>query len=657
MSLDETLFRWAWKLASRLTRPKVDPAVASQTATLSALRHQLTLIARVLSGEPVDIREAEAAGGYAADILYLPRSMHSTAEPAWNVRAYVYRVAYTVTSRQLGYTVPAAQAAVPAYVALATLLAVAPTLKSLEAELPRSRELRAYLFPRLLQQRPPVQALDTLTALYEALTQLLLGAEWAAFELSVASPGLPWLQQCWQAIEQGQGPLATARLLATLPAGYRRRRSQVPPPVALWGQLMPAPVRAAQGGQEQTSLTASATDTPQTERRGKPKEQLRRVSLDQQDIDNDVLVHTFEKVETAEEFAGVTRTPDGADELAQHADALDELDLRDVVRSDVPTRSLYRSDVVMDGVLAEAEDEVAPATALLYDEWDAAARQYKRAWCRIYLTRPAPSSPRGAVYTAQTLQRYATQVRDLRHALDRIRYRRVLRNRQPDGTDIDLDALVERYATVRSGHAPDDRLYLARRRHERDLATLILVDMSYSTDAWVQGHRVLDVAKAAVLVLGEVLAGYRDRVALGSFYSHTRRDCRFVLLKDFATPWTQCTASLADLEPTGYTRIGPALRHGMHLLRQQPAARKLLLLISDGKPTDYDRYEGRYGLADVRQAMREAAQARLHTYALAVDAQARLYLPQMFGTGNYQLLPHPTHLVRSLTQLYSRLSS
>ena len=40
--------------------------------------------------------------------------------------------------------------------------------------------------------------------------------------------------------------------------------------------------------------------------RGKAKEQVRRVELNQQDIDNDVLVHTFEKIETAEEFCGVT---------------------------------------------------------------------------------------------------------------------------------------------------------------------------------------------------------------------------------------------------------------------------------------------------------------------------------------------------------------
>jgi nitric oxide reductase NorD protein len=167
---------------------------------------------------------------------------------------------------------------------------------------------------------------------------------------------------------------------------------------------------------------------------------------------------------------------------------------------------------------------------------------------------------------------------------------------------------------------------------------------------------VLDIAKESVLVLGEVLDQWRDRVAIAGFYSHTRRDCSFLVLKPFEMPWSGCKATLASLEATGYTRIGPALRHGIALLQPQRAARKLLLLISDGKPTDYDRYEGRYGVADVRQAIREAHQARIHTYALAVDVQAKFYLPQMFGSGNFQILSRPAQLVRGLTDLYRRLA-
>ena len=54
-----------------------------------------------------------------------------------------------------------------------------------------------------------------------------------------------------------------------------------------------------------------------------------------------------------------------------------------------------------------------------------------------------------------------------------------------------------------------------RRRQRRDLVTLLLLDLSSSTDAWSKGHRVLDVAKESLLVLGEVLSSYRDQVGIG----------------------------------------------------------------------------------------------------------------------------------------------
>ena len=45
----------------------------------------------------------------------------------------------------------------------------------------------------------------------------------------------------------------------------------------------------------------------------------------------------------------------GADELAQHTAALDELDLRDVVRSHTQTRSIYRADVTLEGTVGDLE--------------------------------------------------------------------------------------------------------------------------------------------------------------------------------------------------------------------------------------------------------------------------------------------------------------
>jgi nitric oxide reductase activation protein len=660
MSLDEALFTFAWRLKRAVWRDRAHAAALACGVCLADLRAHLTLVARALSGAALDIQEAEHAGGFAGDVLYLPRVMNVAEAPEANVLAYLYRVAYTVTSRQLGCVLSTGHPHAVELTTLATLLAVPPTLAALEAELPMTRALRQRFFPLVLRDRPPCLTLHTPAALLEACTQVLLGRDleaWRAQEQEHKA-GWEWLQRSVTVARQGHGSAAARTLYASLLRSVAQKGAAPVAPVMLWGHLMPVPQRQAP---KAPGETVPQTSLPTgTEQCGKAKEQVRQVELNPQDIENDVLVHTFEKVETAEEFCGVTRTPDGADELAQHAEALDALDLRDVVRGHTQTRSMYRADVTLDVSAGDVEAaETSATTRFLYDEWDGKERRYKHAWCRVSVTRPArlAASSLGSIYAAAVLHKHAKHVRDLRIAFGRLRAVRVLKNRQPDGGEVDIDALIDRYATVRSGHQPDDTLYLVRRRQRRDLVTLLLLDLSASTDAWIKGHRVLDVAKESLLVLGEVLSSYHDHVGIGGFYSYTRRDCRFVILKDFAEPWPQCKATLASVEPTGYTRIGPAIRHGLSLLQQQHATQKLLLLISDGKPTDYDRYEGRYGIADVRQAIREAGQARIHTYALAVDVQAKLYLPEMFGAGHYQILPHPSHLVHSLAQLYTRLWS
>ena len=143
-----------------------------------------------------------------------------------------------------------------------------------------------------------------------------------------------------------------------------------------------------------------------TELPGKPKH-VRRVELDQRDIANDVLIHTFDKSETAEEFQGVTRTPDGADELAEHAEALQELDLRDVVRSPTRTQSIYKTALLFDSDIGDLADTDLPsAPAYVYDEWDGKARQYKSRWCTVYVSRPPAPAAHAAAYRCAILHKH-----------------------------------------------------------------------------------------------------------------------------------------------------------------------------------------------------------------------------------------------------------
>ena len=46
---------------------------------------------------------------------------------------------------------------------------------------------------------------------------------------------------------------------------------------------------------------------------------------------------------------------------------------------------------------------------------------------------------------------------------------------------------------------------------------------------------------------------------------------------------------------------------------------------------------------------------QINSYALAIEAQAKYYLPQMFGQNHYQILTTPVELLKSLVQLYEKI--
>ena len=240
-------------------------------------------------------------------------------------------------------------------------------------------------------------------------------------------------------------------------------------------------------------------------------------------------------------------------------------------------------------------------------------------------------------------RQFATMVSDWLHL-----------RRQTAGAEFDLDAVVEAEVERRTGHTPTEAIYLDRRRDLHDIAALVLMDESYSTDAWMNNRRVLDIITESVFCVGEVLEDYVEKFALASFSSNTRRSCRFNVLKNFHDPWAAAAGRLGALQPRGYTRIGPALRHAQDRLLNEPAARKIVILITDGRPCDYDRYEGIYGIKDVKKAIEVGKQNGIQTHAFAVEKQAAECFPQMFTQHHYDILPAPDRLAQTMCKLFAK---
>lgn len=358
------------------------------------------------------------------------------------------------------------------------------------------------------------------------------------------------------------------------------------------------------------------------------------------------------------EYVKVNRPLDEDDNLdAQRA--ANDFDVLSVANDGKSTASRVRFDLDLP---AEADDDFLLADGILYPEWHYKKQQLidKHACIQMLLARDAEPQSLPA-HLRPTAKRLRQQFQSLAPERQRLRS-------QMSGDDIDIDACV-RFNAERCGAnsatnhhrlaGASPGLYLDNRQQNRDMACLLLADLSMSTDTWVNNQaRVIDVIRDSLYLLCEALAATRDRFALYGFSSVRRDNVRFHLLKGFDEPYgDQIRGRLVEIKPGFYTRMGAAIRHASAILQQQKNARRLLFILTDGKPNDLDQYEGRYGIEDTRVAIHAARQMGLIPFCVTIDEKAEDYLPHLFGAKGYIVVKDATELPQLLPRLYAQLTN
>lgn len=332
------------------------------------------------------------------------------------------------------------------------------------------------------------------------------------------------------------------------------------------------------------------------------------------------------------------------------AKAANDLDFLSVANDGKTTASRIRFDLDLP---AESDDDFVLADGILLPEWDCRKQQLQPAHCRLQMMLARDAGPCALPLALRaTARRLRNQFQSLSTAPARLRG-------QVSGSDLDLDACV-RYAAEKSSGAPlaDPGLYIDSRKQLRDLSCLLLADLSLSTDAWINNSaRVIDVIRDSLLLFGEALAATGDRFALYGFSSVRRQNIRFHLLKGFDERYNDTIRGrLTALKPGFYTRMGAAIRHSAAILSKQKSTRRLLLILTDGKPNDLDKYEGRYGIEDTRIAIQEARRLGLTPFCVTIDEKAGDYLPHLFGANGYVMVKNAAELPQVLPRLYVQLT-
>ena len=304
----------------------------------------------------------------------------------------------------------------------------------------------------------------------------------------------------------------------------------------------------------------------------------------------------------------------------------------------------------VDGVDESIAAGVTTQPDAFYDEWDYRRASWRRGWCHLYEMEARAGDPE---WVDEVRTRHAHLIRSIRRRFEALRGEDKPQKRQFDGEEIDLDAQVEARADRMSGAEPSPRLFIHRRRIERSLAVMFMVDMSGSTKGWVN-----DAERESLVLLCEAIEALGDSYAIYGFSGWTRTHCDIYPVKRFVDRYDAATRSrIAGIEAKDYTRMGVAVRHLSGLLVRQNTRHKLLVTLSDGRPDDFsDEYRGRYGIEDTRHALLEAREMGIRSYCVTIDRHGADYLPQLYGPAHYSVIDDARKLPQKIAEIYRKLT-
>ncbi len=293
-----------------------------------------------------------------------------------------------------------------------------------------------------------------------------------------------------------------------------------------------------------------------------------------------------------------------------------------------------------------------------YPEWDCLLGRARPDWTTILEFETPRASTVGLERLlhdyADVEQRIVKLIRSARVA------RPVRMRRRAEGERLDLEACIRAAIDCRLGLSPEPRVYETSEMRDRDLAVLVLLDISESTKEFVRNTTttVLSMERAASALLAAALEALGDPFAIHAFCSNGRNEVRYYRVKDFHQPYGALAAErLAGLRGGLSTRLGAALRHARSEIRTQPFHRRLVLIVTDGEPSDVDVPDRKHLVEDARRAVQDLGHDGIDVFCVGLDSGGDSYLSRIFGRRNAVQIDQITTLPEKLPAIYLRLTT
>ena len=304
----------------------------------------------------------------------------------------------------------------------------------------------------------------------------------------------------------------------------------------------------------------------------------------------------------------------------------------------------------------EPEQEIRGLPPRHYPEWDYNSQTYRPDWASVYEALHASGNPADI---DRLLAKHSALAKRLKKMLDLLKPQDKVRIRyQEEGSELDLDVAIRSLIDFKGGATPDPRINMSHRTDGRDIAVMLLLDLSESLNEKAGGsdQTILELSQEAVSLLAWAIEKLGDPFAIAGFHSNTRHDVRYLHIKGYGEHWNdEVKGRLAAMEAGYSTRMGAAMRHAAHYLGARPADKKLMLILTDGKPSDVDAHDERLLIEDARQAVKELDQDNIFTYCISLDPKADEYVGDIFGR-QFTVIDHIERLPEKLPALFMALT-
>ncbi len=291
-----------------------------------------------------------------------------------------------------------------------------------------------------------------------------------------------------------------------------------------------------------------------------------------------------------------------------------------------------------------------------YPEWDYKTSTFKPDWVSLYES-VHPSGNSADIDAI--LDKHKALAKRLKAILDSLKPQQKIRVRyQEEGSELDLDVAIRSLIDYKCGAQPDPRINMSHQHDGRDIAVMLLLDLSASLNDKPDGsdQTILELSQEAVSLLAWTIEQLGDKYAIAGFHSDTRHNVRYYHLKGYSEKFDdRVKGRLAAMEAGFSTRMGGAIRHASHYLEAQKADKKLMLILTDGEPSDIDVDDERYLISDTKKAVDELSSKGMSSYCITLDKKADDYIQDIFGN-QYTVIDHVDRLPEKLPRLFMSLT-